>query len=53
MRGGSHLGHDTAGFSLGLGTLVAVGSTKIAVDYAYVDYGVLKTTHQISIGLKL
>jgi len=53
VRGGTHLGHDTAGFSIGLGTLVAVGSTKIAVDYAYVDYGVLKTTHQISIGLKL
>ena len=53
VRGGTHFGHDTAGFSVGLGTLVAVGSTKIAVDYAYVDYGVLKTTHQISIGLKL
>ena len=53
VRGGTHFGHDTAGFSIGLGTMVVAGSTKIAVDYAYVDYGILKTTHQISIGLKL
>jgi len=53
VRGGTHLGHDTAGFSVGLGTLVAVGLNRITVDYAYVDYGVLKATHHISIGLKL
>jgi len=47
VRGGTHLGHDTAGLSLGAG----VAYKGITFDYAYVNYGVLDETHQFGIGL--
>ena len=47
VRGGTHLGHDTAGLSLGAG----VAYKGITFDYAYVNYGVLNETHQFGIGL--
>ena len=47
VRGGTHLGHDTAGLSLGVG----VAYQGITFDYAYVNYGVLNETHQFGIGL--
>jgi hypothetical protein len=47
LRAGTHLGHDTAGFSLGAG----VKYRGINVDYAFVNYGILETTHQFGIGL--
>ena len=46
-RLGTHIGHDTAGLSVGLG----VKYKGINIDYAYVDYGVLNVTHQFGIGL--
>jgi hypothetical protein len=46
-RLGTHIGHDTAGLSLGGG----LKYRGIAIDYAYVDYGVLEVTHQFGIGL--
>jgi len=46
-RAGTHLGHDTAGLSLGAG----VSYKGINFDYAYVNYGVLNETHQFGIGL--
>ena len=48
LRGGTHLGHDTAGISLGGG----VKYRGINIDYAYVNYGVLESTHQFGIGLE-
>ena len=49
IRGGTHLFHDTAGLSLGGGVKWSI----IAMDYAYVNYGVLKETHQFGISLGL
>jgi len=45
LRAGTHIGHDTAGLSLGGG--VKVGG--IYVDYAYADFGILKNTHQFGL----
>ena len=47
IRGGTHLFHDTAGLSLGGG----LKWSMVAVDYAYVNYGILKETHQFGISL--
>ena len=48
IRLGTHLGHDTAGLSLGTG----LKYKNINIDYAFVNYGVLDFTHQFGIGLK-
>ena len=48
VRGGTRLFHDTAGLSLGGGLKWKI----IAVDYAYVNYGILDETHQFGISLK-
>ena len=47
IRAGTRFLHDTAGLSLGGG----LKWSMIAVDYAYVNYGVLKETHQFGISL--
>ena len=47
IRGGTHLFHDTAGLSLGGGLKWNI----IVVDYAYVNYGILKETHQFGSSL--
>jgi hypothetical protein len=48
VRGGTHLFHDTAGLSLGGGVKWKI----IAIDYAYVNYGILEETHQFGINLE-
>ena len=48
IRGGTKLFHDTAGLSLGGG----LKWSMFAVDYAYVNYGTLKVTHQFGINLE-
>ena len=45
IRGGTRLYHDTAGLSLGGGLKWSI----FAVDYAYVNYGVLEETHQFGL----
>ena len=45
MRAGTHIGHDTAGLSLGGG--VKIGA--IYADYAFASYGDLKDTHQFGL----
>ncbi len=52
IRMGSHLNHDTAGWSLGAGANIRLGKMALSVDYAFVDYDILKYTNQIAIGLK-
>ena len=47
VRGGTRLYHDTAGLSLGGG----LKWSMFEVDYAYVNYGILKETHQFGINL--
>jgi len=48
LRAGTHIGHDTAGLSLGGG----LKWSMFAVDYAYVNYGILNETHQFGISLE-
>ena len=48
IRGGTRLFHDTAGLSAGGGLKWGM----IAVDYAYVNYGILNETHQFGISLE-
>ena len=45
IRGGTRLYHDTAGLSLGGG----LKWNMFAVDYAYVNYGILEETHQFGL----
>jgi hypothetical protein len=47
IRGGTRIFHDTAGISLGGG----LQWSMFMVDYAYVNYGILKETHQFGISL--
>ena len=48
FRLGTHIGHDTAGLSVGGGLKWSI----FAVDYAYVNYGILEETHQFGISLE-
>ena len=52
LRAGTHLGHDTAGLSVGGGIKVKTRGLGVSVDYAYVDYGILKMTHQVGLSLE-
>ncbi len=52
VRAGTHLNHDTANFSAGAGVNLRLGKMALRVDYAFVDYDVLKQTNQIAIGLE-
>jgi len=45
VRGGTHLNHDTASFTLGGG--IKIGN--IFVDYAYANYGILENTNQFGL----
>ena len=45
VRGGTHLNHDTASFTMGAG--IKIGN--IFVDYAYADYGILENTNQFGL----
>ena len=45
VRGGTHLNHDTASFTMGAG--IKIGS--IFVDYAYANYGILENTNQFGL----
>ena len=47
IRAGTRLYHDTAGLSLG----GALKWSMFTIDYAYVDYGMLKNTQQFGISL--
>ena len=53
LRGGTHLGHDTADVSLGAGLRINTKGFSVGLDYAYVNYGILKETHQFGISLEL
>ena len=52
LRGGTHLGHDTADWSAGAGLKVKVSEYSIGVDYAYVNYGILNYTHQFGLNFE-
>jgi hypothetical protein len=47
-RCGFHLGHDTAGFSMGGGIII----NNIILDFAYADYGILESTMQAGLSFR-
>ncbi len=51
LRAGYILGHDTARLGVGGGIQLTMGRFGFRTDYAFVDYGILKPVHQISITL--
>ena len=51
-RTGMHLGHDTAGLSAGAGVRLRLGRMMAVVDYAFVDYNILRMTHQVALGIE-
>lgn len=50
VRLGSYLGHDTAQLTFGGGLNVRLGGLGLTLDYAMVDFSILKPTHHFSIG---
>jgi len=50
IRTGYNLGHDTAKLSAGAGLAFRTSAFALKVDYAFVDYGILKPVHQLAIG---
>ena len=52
VRIGTHIAHDTAGLSAGVGIKLKARGMGVSVDYAYVDYGLLKLTHQAGLSLE-
>ena len=49
LRAGTHLEHDTADISVGVGLALNIRDYKFGLDYAYVDYGPLEVTHQFGL----
>ena len=45
VRGGTHLNHDTASFTMGAGIMIG----NIHIDYAYANYGILENTNQFGL----
>ncbi|MBT3300509.1 MAG: PorV/PorQ family protein [Candidatus Marinimicrobia bacterium] len=52
VRSGYHLGHDTAGFTAGVGANIRMGVMSASVDYAFSDYDVLISTHQVGLSVE-
>ena len=52
LRAGTHFGHDTADMSLGAGLQINSDEFSMALDYAYVNYGILDYTHQFGLNFK-
>ncbi len=52
IRGGMRMGHDTATFSGGVGIRLKTRPMTFHIDYAFVDYGILKLSHQVGLGLE-
>jgi hypothetical protein len=52
IRGGVRLGHDTATISGGGGIRLKTRALSIIIDYAFVDFGILKLSHQVGLGLE-
>ena len=52
LRAGTNIGHDTAGFAARGGLLFKLGGMTAMVDYAFINFDILKLMHQVSIGLE-
>ena len=52
LRGGTHVGHDTADWSAGAGLKMEINDYTFGLDYAYVNYGILNYTHQFGLSFE-
>jgi len=52
LRGGTHIGHDTADWSAGAGLKMEINDYTFGLDYAYVNYGILNQTHQFGLNFE-
>jgi len=52
LRGGTHVGHDTADWSAGAGLKMEINDYTFGLDYAYVNYGILNYTHQFGLNFE-
>ena len=52
VRGGTHVGHDTADWSVGSGINLKIKNYTFGLDYAYVNYGILNYTHQFGLNFE-
>jgi len=52
IRSGLRMGHDTATISGGGGIKLKTRAMTFNIDYAFVDFGILKLTHQVGLGLE-
>ena len=52
LRGGTHVGHDTADLSLGAGMEFDISNYRFSMDYAFVNYGILDYTHQFGLNFE-
>jgi len=51
LRSGYKVNYDTQKFTAGAGIKVAFARREICVDYAFVDMGILDSTHRISLSI--
>lgn len=52
VRTGYHINHDTAGLALGSGVKLNLSGIILNLDYAFVNYGDLNSTHQFGMNFK-
>ena len=52
LRGGTHIGHDTADWSVGAGLKIEINNYTFGMDYAYVNYGILNYTNQFGLNFE-
>ena len=51
LRAGQHINYDdnTLGLTFGGGLKIKSGGTKVSIDYAYQDFGILNSVHQYTL----
>ena len=52
IRSGLNINHDTASLAIGAGLKWNISTIAFNFDYAFVDYGDLKYTHQFGYNFK-
>jgi len=53
LRAGYRFNYDVQSFTFGVGLNYTIGTTFGTLNYAYLDFGVLKNVHMISLGAAL
>ena len=53
LRGGYKLNYDVERLSGGIGVRTTLMGTTIAFDYAFTDFGALRSVNRLSLGMQL